>query len=84
MIDAAAMPDEASDAAVAVRRHFATMRWTDRPVSIRGEVRTMRLALPKGLVSDEDLIRHVERCAVERGFSVLFDAHIAEPPERAD
>lgn len=82
MTDVAATSCEAFDAAAVVRRHFAAMRWTDRPVSVRGEVQAVRVILPEALVSEEDLIRHVERCAVERGFSVLFDAHVGEPPER--
>lgn len=64
----------------AIHEHFGRLPRAPMPVSVRLQVRLLRQNLSPAVVSDEDLIRAVERCAVEHGFSVQFDGHLGDDP----
>lgn len=62
------------DLALLVYRHFEKLRPATVPVSIRRQVEAIRRLEAAGSYSRDELIREVERCAVERGLPVYFDA----------
>ncbi|MGN6551868.1 MAG: hypothetical protein ACTHJ3_18510 [Pararhizobium sp.] len=64
------------DLALLVCRHFEKLRPATVPVSIRRQVDAIHRQPAAGSYTREELIREVERCAVERGLPVYFDARI--------
>lgn len=64
----------------AIHQHFERLPRATMPISVRLQVRMLRGNLSPEVISDEDLIRAVERCAVEHGFSVHFDGHLGDDP----
>lgn len=76
MVNGSEMRNQHADLSLLVGRHFEKLRSSAVPVSIRRQVKALRHKVGANLISEEDLIREVERCAIERGFPVYFDAHI--------
>jgi hypothetical protein len=76
MVNGREMLNRNADLSLLVGRHFEKLRSSAVPVSIRRQVKALRHKISVDSISDEDLIREVERCAIERGFPVYFDAHV--------
>jgi hypothetical protein len=71
------------DLAILIHRHLQKVRSGAAPISIQAQVDALRERIPPSTVADNDLVREIERCAIECGLPVRFDATVRPPREAA-